>query len=161
MDIQVSSNFERLLFELSDRKPGRVRKLMDDLKNRGSFELSTRERSTFAATFSAATATEDDTRGAIARRHRQSGRLVDPHTAVAVAVQGALDPPPPVVILATAHPAKFPEAIEAATGAPPPEPEAFARQKALPERVTVLANDASEVARFMQSRSRAAHRGAA
>jgi threonine synthase len=94
---------------------------------------------------------------------RETGNLVDPHTAVGIAVaeKETRDPAVPMVVLATAHPAKFPDAVEAACGVRPQLPEWLSDLNQRPERVTVLPADQSAVEYFVLATSRAAQEGAA
>jgi threonine synthase len=164
MDIQVSSNFERLLFDAYGRDGAAVTRLMDGLKQSGSFTIADAPLQAIRAEFDAARALEADMAEAIRSVQRNSGGMViDPHTAVGIHVAGGLVAGGmarvlgvPMVTLATAHPAKFPAAIEAATGAAPPEPAIVARQRGLPERFAVLPNEFAAVAAFINERSRAA-----
>jgi threonine synthase len=163
MDIQVASNFERLLFDVHDRAGGRVRELMASLAQSGRFTLSARALAGIRAVFSADRADEEETAATIRTMLRETGHFIDPHTAVAVAVaeKETRDPSIPMVVLGTAHPAKFPEAVEAACGVRPALPEWLADLPERPERVTVLPVDQVAVERHILSLSRAAHEGAA
>ena len=99
----------------------------------------------------------------IANTYRRTGLLIDPHTAVAVAAArleaAEADPATPVIALATAHPAKFPDAVERATGIRPKMPEALAEIMEKPERLTVLPNDVYAVARYVRAHARRAGAG--
>ncbi len=125
MDIQVSSNFERLLFEAHDRDAGAVRRLMGALQQSGSFSLDPAPLAAIRRDFDAQRIGETETTEEIARLWRETGRLIDPHTAVGVGaarrVLGA-DSKVPMIVLSTAHPAKFPAAVERATGIGAPLP---------------------------------------
>ena len=125
MDIQVSSNFERLLFEACGRDGRQVRALMATLAQSRRFSISTRALSEIRALFSADRADEEETAATIRTTLRETARLVDPHTAVglAVAEKEARDPAMPMIVLGTAHPAKFPDAVEAACGSAPALPD--------------------------------------
>ncbi len=116
MDIQVASNFERLLFDIHGRDGRAVRALMASLAQSRRFALSAQALSALRAVFSADRADENETAAAIRTMLRETGHLIDPHTAVAVAVaeKETRDPSIPMVVLGTAHPAKFPDAVEAA-----------------------------------------------
>ena len=143
MDIEVSSNFERLLFELLDREGAAVIQLMDELKS-GGFRLSQGALERLRTVFSSARADEAETAEAIARTWRETGEIVCPHTAVglhAARVQRG-DPARPMVTLATAHAAKFPDAVEAACGIRPRLPVRMADLFDRPERVTYVENNA-------------------
>jgi threonine synthase len=157
MDIQISSNFERLLFEVTGRNAERVNALMRDLAERGSFALTQGEHGQLKDGFDAERTDETSTLATIRALEAATGYLADPHTAVAVSAAGRVPrrPEVPMVTLATAHPAKFPDAIRRAIGRAPAEPEVVTRQRALPERVTVLPNDAAAVARHVGAHARA------
>jgi len=125
MDIQVASNFERLLFDIHGRDGRAVRALMASLAQSRRFALSAQALSALRAVFSADRADENETAATIRTILRETGHLIDPHTAVGVAVaeKEIRDPSIPMVVLGTAHPAKFPDAVEAACGVRPPLPE--------------------------------------
>ena len=163
MDIQVASNFERLLFEVHDRDGGAVRGLMASLAQSGSFALSARALAGIRAIFSADRADEEETAATIRTTLRETGRVIDPHTAVGVAVaeKETRDQSIPMIVLGTAHPAKFPDAVEAACGVRPPLPEWLADLAQRPERVTTLPVDQIAVEHHILAVSRAAHEGAA
>jgi threonine synthase len=163
MDIQVSSNFERLLFDANDRDAGAVRALMGSLAQSRRFTLSARALSQIRATFTAGRADEDEVAATMRTVKRETGNFIDPHTAVGIAVaeKESRDPAVPMVVLSTAHPAKFPDAVEAACGARPPLPEWLSHLNQRPERVTALPVDQSAVEHFVLSTSRAAQQGAA
>jgi threonine synthase len=123
MDIQVSSNFERLLFEVENRDAGAVRRLMGGLAQSGAYTLDKSARDALATMFASGKTDEAETARTIARLKRDDSILVDPHSAVGVAVAQRFLGTAPMVTLATAHPAKFPEAVEAATGERPELPD--------------------------------------
>jgi threonine synthase len=157
MDIQVSSNFERYLFEASDRDAAWVRGRMGALAQSGRFELSREVLARLRADFDAATATMDEVAACIQRVRAESGYLLDPHTACGVV---AVERTPaahaaPRVVLATAHPAKFPDAIASITGERPALPPRLAPVMTDPERMTVLPNDLATVQRFVAERAHA------
>ncbi len=159
MDIQISSNFERLLFEVYEREAAAVRRLMGSLEQAGAFEIAPAALAAIRADFDAARASEPECAGEIARACRDSGVVIDPHTAVGIHAARATRakfPQTPVISLATAHPAKFPDAVEAATGRRPELPADLQAILTAPERTTVLANDARAVAEFVRARARAA-----
>jgi threonine synthase len=143
MDIQVSSNFERLLFELYDREGGAVRALMAELATQGGFDLAQGALARLRAEFDSASVSEAETSAAIAETCRTTGEVICPHTAVAVRAAALRrgDPAVPMVVLATAHPAKFPDAVAAACGVRPALPPRLADLLTRPERVTRVAND--------------------
>ncbi len=123
MDIQVSSNFERLLFEVENRDAAAVRRLMQGLAQSGAYTLDRPARDALTAIFASGMADEAETRKTIARLRRDDGVLVDPHSAVGISVAGRFLGPTPMVTLATAHPAKFPDSVEAACGERPELPD--------------------------------------
>src|SRR5580658_8694117 len=163
MDIQVSSNFERLLFDAYDRNAGAVRTSMASLAQSRRFTLSAPALAHVRSLFSADRADEDEVAATIRTVRRETGNLIDPHSAVGVAVaeKEQRDPAVPMVVLATAHPAKFPDAVEGACGMRPRLPEWLSDLDKRPERVTVLPVDQSAVERLVLKTSRAAQEGAA
>ncbi len=156
MDIQVSSNFERLLFEAYRRDAGAIRSLMESLQQSGGFSLDPGPLAAIRAEFDAASASEAETTGEIARVWQESHRLVDPHTAVGIsAARQTLREQPhcPVVALATAHPAKFGSAIEKALGLSVELPPSFSDMLSREEHFTVLPNDQAAVERYIATHS--------
>jgi threonine synthase len=163
MDIQVSSNFERLLFDVYNRDGNAIRALMGSLAQSRRFALSAQALEKIRALFTADRADENEVAATIRTVKRETGNLVDPHTAVGIAVaeKEQRDPAVPMVVLSTAHAAKFPDAVEAACGVRPQLPEWLSDLDKRPERVTVLPVDQSAVERFVLETSRAAQEGAA
>src|ERR1700727_3082780 len=161
MDIQVSSNFERLLFDAYDRDAAAVRALMGSLKQSRRFSVAAPALTRIRAQFGAGRASEEEVSATMRTVRRETGNLIDPHTAVGVAVaeKQQRDPAVPMVVLSTAHPAKFPDAVEAACGIRPALPDWLSDLDKRPERVTVLPADQSAVERFVLSTSRAAQEG--
>ena len=159
MDIQVSSNFERLLFEACGRDAAQVKRWMDGLKQSGSFEITPAPLAAIRAEFDALRTGETGTQKEIARVAGECGVLLDPHTAVGVhAARKALakDPATPMIVLGTAHAAKFPDAVERATGRRAPLPAHMADLMDRPERFIVLPNETGKVQDFIRQRARAA-----
>ncbi len=163
MDIQVSSNFERLLFEAGGRDAAVVRRLMDQLKQSGRFVLPDATLAAIREAFDAGRADETETAAEIRAAWREAGELVDPHTAVALSVaeRDSSDTNVPNIVLSTAHPAKFPDAVEAACGTRPQLPAWLDGLMTRGEQVKIMANDQNEVERFVLSVSRAAKQGVA
>jgi threonine synthase len=163
MDIQVSSNFERLLFEATGRDGQQVRALMASLAQSGRFSLSSRALAEIRGLFAAGRADEQETAATIRTTLRETSRLVDPHTAVglAVAEKEVRDPATPMIVLGTAHPAKFPDAVTAACGVRPALPDWLADLPGRRERVTTVSVDQGAIERFVLAASRAAREGAA
>ncbi|WDR06555.1 threonine synthase [Devosia rhodophyticola] len=155
MDIEISSNFERLLFEASGHDAKAVLAMMDSLKQSGGFALPEKTIASIRSEFSAATSDEPMTKTTIAKIARENGYTLDPHTAVGVEVAQQLrDPLVPMITLATAHPAKFPDAVKQAMGFEPPLPDWLADLHERPERLSVLANDHKAVEDFITARTR-------
>jgi threonine synthase len=163
MDIQVSSNFERLLFDAYGRDAKQVAALMASLAQSRRFNVSGHALTEMRALFSADRADEQESTATIRAWVREAGYCADPHTAVALAVaeKETRDPSVPMVVLSTAHPAKFPDAVKAACGLTPALPDWLADLPQRPERFTVLPADQGAVERFVLSTSRAAREGAA
>ncbi len=163
MDIQVSSNFERLLFETCGRDGKQVANLMGALAQSRRFTVPASALKQIRATFTADRADEQESAATIRAWVREAGYCADPHTAVglAVAEKETRDPSVPMVVLSTAHPAKFPDAVAAACGVKPALPDWLADLPRRPERVSVLPADQAAVERFVLSASRAAREGAA
>jgi threonine synthase len=163
MDIQVSSNFERLLFEACGRDPAPVRAAMGSLVQSRRFSIPGTALQAMRAVFTADRASESETAAAIRTTLNETGLIIDPHTGVALAVaeKESRDPAVPMVVLSTAHAAKFPDAVEAASGVRPRLPDRLADLASRPERITVLPPDQAAVERFVVEVSRAAREGRA
>jgi threonine synthase len=163
MDIQVSSNFERLLFDAYGRDAKAIRALMGSLGQSRRFSIAAPALKHMRALFTADRADEEESAAEMRAWMREANYCADPHTAVALAVaeKETRDPSVPMVVLSTAHPAKFPQAVEAACGTAPKLPEWLADLATRKERVTVLGVDQSAVERYVASASRAAREGAA
>ena len=154
MDIQVSSNFERLLFDLHDRDGAALKATMEGFEKTRRMELTPEQRQRAAALFTSFRADEDETAYTLRQVWADSGLLLDPHTAVGVAAAWAKAPEgsAPVVTLSTAHPAKFRDAVERATGQRPVMP---ARAQGLfdrEERYDVLPNSLEAIESFIAER---------
>jgi threonine synthase len=141
MDIQVSSNFERALFDVYNREGAAVAQLMDELKDTGGFQISQGALDQLQELFASGRVSEAETSAMIARARLGMGELLCPHSAIGVQVAQDHLGTTPMVTLATAHPAKFPDAVEAATGLRPPLPGRMSDLFERPERLTRVAND--------------------
>ena len=163
MDIQVSSNFERLLFETCKRDAGKVKALMGSLTQSGRFTVPGDALMEMRALFSADRADEQESAATIRAWMREASYCADPHTAVALAVaeKETRDPSVPMVVLSTAHPAKFPDAVHAACGVTPALPDWLSDLPKKQERFTVLPADQARIEKFVSTASRAAREGAA
>jgi len=151
MDIQVSSNFERFLFDLFDRDGSMLARAMESFRATGAMTVSPAQLVRARAAFDAGRLDDGDTLRAIADAERETGELLDPHTAVgyAVARRQRGDTATPMVVLATAHPAKFPDAVRLAVGKVPPMPPRLADLSARLERYQTLPNDIGALKRLM------------
>ncbi len=141
MDIQVSSNFERALFNAYDQDGAAIAQLMAEL-GQGGFEISQGALQALQQHYVSDRVSEEETSAQIARTLAQTGELLCPHSAIGVKVaEKFLDPSATMITLATAHPAKFPDAVEAASGIRPPLPERMKDLFERSERVTQVPND--------------------
>ena len=136
MDIQISSNFERYLFDLVDNRADVVNGIMEQFRTQRAFRVSTERMAKVRAAFDGFRLDDAGTLKTMKAIHEETGVLVDPHTAVGIAAARAKrkDPKVPMVAVATAHPAKFPDAVEKATGIRPALPARLADIMQRPER---------------------------
>jgi len=161
MDIQVASNFERLLFELKGRNGAAVAQAIATFRRDGALPPDDQAWRAASKLFAGYRIDDAGTLTEIGETYRRTGILVDPHTAIGIAAARAhREGDAPIVALATAHPAKFGDAVERATGVRPPLPPALAEMMERPERVTILPNDIAAVARFVRERARRHQRAA-
>jgi len=154
MDIQISSNFERLLFDVYDQDGEAVRGKMDALKTDGGFEIEPARLRRIREHFDAHRVDETQTLEVMRRTCQRTRQIIDPHTAVGVGAAWRAteaDPHTPMVVLSTAHPAKFPDAVERAVGQRPALPEHLSDLYDREERFTVLPNDLDTVQRHIRS----------
>jgi threonine synthase len=157
MDIQVSSNFERLLFDASNRDASVIRNQMASLKQSGSFDVSAETMKNISSEFFAGACNEEETSKTISESLQECSYLVDPHTAVGLHVaEKYLSAETPMVTLATAHPAKFPDAVKAACGVYPDLPARMGDMMEREEHMSVLPNDIAKLEAFIEEHSRAA-----
>jgi threonine synthase len=156
MDIQVSSNFERFLFELKGESGAAVAAAMQAFRTTGTLPISEAEWRAAQRQFTGHRVDDAGTRASIAQTWRATGELLDPHSAVAVAAARAArrDRIAPMVALACAHPAKFPDAVEVATGIRPGLPPHLSDLLTRRERTAVLPNDVAAVQRYVSDRAR-------
>ncbi|MGQ2903313.1 MAG: threonine synthase [Neoaquamicrobium sediminum] len=157
MDIQVSSNFERLLFEAHGRDADSVVRAMQGLRQSGSFEIDKPALGAIRTEFDAGRSSMAETADTIRDVLAKSGYLIDPHTATAVKVaREKAEPTTPMVVLSTAHPAKFPAAVEAACGVSPALPVWLGDLMERPEKFAVLPSDPKMLEDHLSRLSRAA-----
>lgn len=152
MDIQVSSNFERALFDAYGRDGAAVAALMDELKS-GGFRISPNALKTLRETFASGRCSEEETLATIARLHATTGEVLCPHSAVGVKVAEEHLGATPMITLATAHPAKFPDAVERATGLRPALPPRMDDLFDRSERVTRVPNDLGALETLIRERT--------
>jgi threonine synthase len=152
MDIQVSSNFERLLYEAYGRDAGAIRNLMAGLSQSGAFTIAPGELAAIREEFDSFAVSEAVTAKTIAQTLKSTGELLDPHSATGFAAALRAKPSTsPMVTLATAHPAKFPDAVEKASGTRPHLPQRLSHLLNAKERFTILPNSAAAVREFVLS----------
>ncbi|WP_413154505.1 threonine synthase [Bartonella sp. cb54] len=158
MDIQISSNFERLLFESNGRDPIWICNAMENLKQSGRFNLNEKQLKNIRSLFSAGKSSIAETAQTINSIYKESGYLADPHTAVALKVaRENKQPHIPMIVLATAHPSKFPDAIKSACGIYAPLPVCLNDLIEREERFICLANDKKIVKDYISLKSRASY----
>ena len=150
MDIQVSSNFERLVFDLYDRQGLIVAKLFDELKSDGSFKLSENALDRFGNEFDSGRCSEDETSSAIKNYLEKTGEVLCPHSAIGVKVAGEHLNNTAMITLATAHPAKFPDAVEKACGIHPNLPPQMANLFERDERMTRVSCDLAAIQKIIR-----------
>jgi threonine synthase len=155
MDIQISSNFERLLFEANGRDASKVRAAMESLKQSGAFELGETALKAIRKEFRAGRASEKDVAATIRKTLDETGYLLDPHTAIGVFVAAKHEKPAsPMVTLATAHPAKFPAAVKSASGIDPALPTWLADLMDREERFDILEPELEAVEDYINAHAR-------
>ena len=160
MDIQIASNFERLYFEAVSREGLETSRAMRAFAETGAIDIPPKALASMRELFAAAGVSEADTSRAIVATLNESGALIDPHTAVGVAAArrvGPLHPATPMVILSTAHAAKFPEAVTAAAGVAPPTPRSARGLAERPERIDRLPADLEAVKAYIRDFAEASH----
>ncbi len=152
MDIQISSNFERYLFELVDRDGTRINQLMQAFSSEGEFEISEQLLSRASQLFSAHRIDDDQTRAEISRVFQSTGEIMDPHSVIGVAAARVhAQPGVPTVVLGTAHPAKFADAVKLSTGKDVKLPKVAAHILDGQERVSNVNNDLASVQAIINS----------
>jgi threonine synthase len=153
MDIEISSNAERLIYELYERNPALVVDRMGEFAATGRVEMGDARRTSVGEVFDGASVDDEGTLAEIRRTYEATGVIIDPHTAVGVAAARAQrrDRDKPMVCLATAHPAKFPDAVEAAIGIRPELPAHLAGLFDLPERYDTLPDDLDRLKAYVRT----------
>jgi len=157
MDIQVSSNLERLLFEMSGRDGTSIAELMGEFRGEGRVEVAADQLAWLSERFTAGRLTDDECLDVMRSWHERTGVLLDPHTAIGIGVADRIGRrnDSPIICLGTAHPAKFPDAVEQATGVRPELPPHLADLFERTERYVTLPNDLGAVRDYVRSHTRA------
>ena len=154
MDIQISSNFERLLFESLDRDPEKLRNLFKELKENNGFKIDNDTLTYIRNDFKSGKASEEKVKDTISRIHKASNIILDPHTAVGFyASASELNFDVPMVNLGTAHPAKFSKAVIDAIGFEPEIPDRLKNIINKKERFTQLENNSEALISFIRKHS--------
>ncbi len=157
MDIQISSNFERLLFDLYDRDASKINDAMKVFREQGSFKVDDTIMAKLKDTFTSGCISDDETLKIIETTHKESGYTLDPHTAVGLGVAHEYKithPDSLIVSLATAHPAKFPDAVKKATGVEPQLPEKLSDLYQKEERYAIKPADTATIKNLIKTSTR-------
>ncbi len=156
MDVQVPSNLERLLFDIYEQDGASLNRSMDEFRSRGRIVVPGEPLAAMRGLFDSIWMSDDAALGLMAQVHQETGILLDPHSAIGVGAARTryTDPRLPFVSIATAHPAKFPDAVEKATGVRPELPADLADLYERPERCVTLGNDLDAVKAFVAEATR-------
>jgi len=152
MDIQVASNFERLIFDVCDCNSEKTIKLMKDLNEGGEFKLEKNELEKINVNFYAESLSEEETKSVIKEIYDKHEMLIDPHTAIATGVVSKISLEGNVIVLATAHPSKFSESVMKATGIKPELPENLKNILVGKEKYEKIPNDLKKVENYILKR---------
>jgi threonine synthase len=163
MDIQVSSNFERLLFDLLDQDGDAVTETLLSFRKSGVFTLAPDRLQRVRRLFDGFRLDDEATLAEIARVYRMTGEVIDPHSAIGIAAARARrrEDVPVMVAMATAHPAKFPDAVERACGVRPELPDALSDLYEREERLINLPNDLNQLMSYVESNRWPSNKGSA
>ena len=153
MDIQVASNFERLIFDITSCNSDRTLKLMKDLDEKGYFQIEQKELEKINENFSSDSLTEKETQSVIKETYKNYGILVDPHTAIGIGVAKKILPKGNTVILATAHPSKFSKTVMESTGIKPELPENLKTILVKEEKYDKLPKSLKTIQKYILERS--------
>ena len=156
MDIQISSNFERLLFDYYDRNGTAVASVLEDLRNNQTVDFGQKCWSEMRQLFDGYRVSKSEVSSAIANLYKTTGELLDPHSIIGFVggQKGHAEPDKAMVTLATAHPAKFPLVVEEATGITPNLPPHLTNLFERDERFDVLPNDIDQIRDYIVARSK-------
>ena len=153
MDIQVASNFERLIFDVNSCSSKKTLKLMNNLNERGQFKIEKEELKKIQDSFSSESLSEEETKSIISEMYKNHGILIDPHTAVGIGVTKKISLKGNTVILATAHPSKFSDVVMEATGIKPELPENLKNILVEKENYDKLPKDLEKVKNYILERA--------
>ena len=152
MDIQIASNFERYLYYLLDCNAEKVVQAMDGFNQNGNLDFSEEQKQKLKLDFASASIDDDETLATISYFYKKAGYILDPHTAVGIAVGKKIrNPDYPLVCLATAHPAKFGDAVKKATGIDPDLPAAFIGLSSRERKVVTLSADKEQIKNYISA----------
>ena len=154
MDIQVASNFERLIFYISGNNDQITLKIMEDLKKNNEFKLNSEQMGILENDFISESLSEDETKNVIKKMNENHNVLVDPHTAVGLGVLDKLSNDEINIILSTAHPGKFPEVIKEVTGKYPELPDKTKKVIEEKEKFDILPNDLNIIKKFIKEKAK-------
>lgn len=155
MDIQISSNFERYLYYLHDGDTTAVRRAMETFKESGRLSFNTEQKARIAADFLSCAVSNDETIATIRDFYQETGYCLDPHTAIGIkAAQSVAEAPIPVICLATAHPAKFGEAVRQAIGHDPERPPSLVGIEGQESRCALVDADTEVIKTFVKAHAR-------
>ena len=152
MDIQVASNFERLVFDICSSDSSRTAALMNDLKEKGELKLEKKELEKIRENFCSESMSDEETKLIISEVYKKHNMLIDPHTAVGVGVEKKISLKENTVILATAHPSKFSEVVMKATGINPELPESLKDILTKKEEYKKLPGDLQKIQNYILSK---------
>ena len=152
MDIQVASNFERLIFDLCSNNSNRTKELMYNLSEKGEFKLEKNEINEIKKNFSSDSLSEEETKATIREIYNSKKMLVDPHTAVGIGVMKKISPKEKTIILSTAHPSKFSEVVMKETKIKPELPESLKSILTREEKYKKLPNDLNIIQKYILER---------
>ena len=152
MDIQVASNFERLIFDICSCNSNKTLKLMNDLNEQGEFKLEKKELKKIKESFCSESLSEDETKSVIKEVYENQKMLIDPHTAVAIGVVNKISLEGHTIILATAHPSKFSDVVMKETGIKPELPENLKNILDKKEKYEKLPQDLKKIQNYILER---------
>jgi len=152
MDIQVASNFERLIFDVCSSDSNETLRLMNDLNKKGEFTLKKKNLDKIRESFFSESLSEEETKLVINKIYKKEEILIDPHTAVAIGVANKISLEDETVVLATAHPGKFSEVVMKETNIKPELPEILKKVLNQKERVEILPNNLNKVKNYILDR---------